>query len=530
MSDSSHWADAAAEKLIAARPDRDVYTCASGISPSGPVHVGNLRDLVTIQFVGKALAERGKRTRLIHSWDEFDRFRKVPTGLPAEYAQYIGRPLTSVPDPDGAYPSYARRHEQAFEDSLRPLGIRVDYRYQTALYTSGAYGTAIVEAVRARFRIFDIIESYRTDSSPPGRRADYLPLTVYCSSCGRDSTRVALVPNEDRATYVCEDCGHLAELDLRTASNIKLPWKVDWAMRWRHEGVVFEPAGKDHATKGGSFEVASQISKEIFGYEPPVFQPYEFIGLKGITGKMSSSTGQLLTPGDVLEVYQPEVLLWLFARVPPNRAFDLALDDGIYRLYDEFDRCLAGEASALDSRALQLALLPGRQVAPVPFRQLAGFAGLALGNRGALESIFQRLGAPWRLKDFEERLQTAERWLERYAPEERTTLLPSANEPLFSSLTERERDWLQRLVDWFTSRPGFTVDEVTTVLYDIPKAPEMAEAERKAAQKRFFHILYGLLFGANRGPRLGTFFAAVSPETYLSLLHFAAPTRDLVSR
>ena len=74
----THWADRTADALIAERPDVEVYTCASGISPSGSIHIGNVRDIATILFVGRALRDRGKRVRLIHSWDDYDRLRKIP--------------------------------------------------------------------------------------------------------------------------------------------------------------------------------------------------------------------------------------------------------------------------------------------------------------------------------------------------------------------------------------------------------------------------------------------------------------------
>ncbi|MCL2107575.1 MAG: hypothetical protein FWH26_11030, partial [Oscillospiraceae bacterium] len=45
-----HWADRIAEKLIA-REDKPEYVCAAGISPSGSVHIGNFRDIVTSYFV-----------------------------------------------------------------------------------------------------------------------------------------------------------------------------------------------------------------------------------------------------------------------------------------------------------------------------------------------------------------------------------------------------------------------------------------------------------------------------------------------
>ena len=70
-----------------------------GISPSGIVHSGNFRDVATSAAVMRELQERGKKARLLFSWDNFDRFRKVPADVLPEFKAYIGKPLTPVPDP-----------------------------------------------------------------------------------------------------------------------------------------------------------------------------------------------------------------------------------------------------------------------------------------------------------------------------------------------------------------------------------------------------------------------------------------------
>ena len=519
-----HWADKIAEDLIQRYPEQEVFNCASGISPSGPVHVGNSRDIVTIWFVGKALKDRGKEVHLFHSWDDYDRFRKVPKGIPKSYAEFIGRPLSHIPDPSGSYESYAARYEHEFEASLRELGIHIAFRYQTQMYESGVYREGIIEAVRARRAVYDIIAGYRTQGGSEQEREGYFPVTIYCEACDRDTTEILSADASEMVlSYACLSCRYQGVVDLRKATNVKLPWKIDWAMRWRLENVLFEPGGKDHATAGGSFEVSSELARRIYHYQPPMFQPYEFIGIKGLTGKMSSSSGELLTPHDVLEIYQPEVLLWVFARTPPTRAFDLAVDEQVQRIYEEFDRTQSGSALAIDQRSLELARIPGREVYPVSFRQLASFSGVVQGNRQALEEIFARLGAPCPQALFEERLQKAENWLEHYAPEERVVLRRERNTDYFRTLTPQEQRWVAELYQWLQTFK-FGLAEVTEKLYATPKQAGMTEREQKVAQRRFFEILYYLLFSKDTGPRLGTFLAAISPEAYIDLLNFSPDT------
>ena len=78
-----HWSDEIAQRVIEKNPDKEGYTCAAGYSPTGSGHIGNFRDIATSLFVAKALERKGKRARLLLSWDEFDRMRKVPANVAA---------------------------------------------------------------------------------------------------------------------------------------------------------------------------------------------------------------------------------------------------------------------------------------------------------------------------------------------------------------------------------------------------------------------------------------------------------------
>ena len=45
MSERTHWADEVAREVLEVRPGPQVLS--TGISPSGPIHVGNLREILT---------------------------------------------------------------------------------------------------------------------------------------------------------------------------------------------------------------------------------------------------------------------------------------------------------------------------------------------------------------------------------------------------------------------------------------------------------------------------------------------------
>src|SRR3990167_8559770 len=159
------WASVAADKIIALHPDASLYTTAAGISPSGVVHFGNFRDVVTAHLVREALKAKGKKARLIFSWDNFDRFRKVPVGVPESFTEYIGKALSKIPNPSGEDSSYAEHFQKPFIDAMEKLGIEIEYRDQTQMYERGVYDQAIFEALNKRKEIADILLSFMSDKA-----------------------------------------------------------------------------------------------------------------------------------------------------------------------------------------------------------------------------------------------------------------------------------------------------------------------------------------------------------------------------
>jgi len=191
----------------------EVPTCASGISPSGPVHLGNLRELMTPHLVADEVRRDGAPCRHILSWDDYDRLRRVPAGFGEEFAGYIGRPLTGVPDPCGQHANWAEHFKAPLRQALARLGVRVTEISQTQMYTSGAYTAQIITAMRRRADIRAVLAKYQTkrgaepDEDGEPRGAEYYPFRPYCQACGRDDTTVTAFDDETtEITYTCA-CG-----------------------------------------------------------------------------------------------------------------------------------------------------------------------------------------------------------------------------------------------------------------------------------------------------------------------------------
>ena len=506
IKDGKPWASAVADQIIASNKNDDFYTVAAGISPSGVVHFGNFRDVITAHMVREAFKEKEHKARLIFSWDNFDRFRKVPVGVPESFSEHIGKPLTKIPDPFGKVSSYAEHFQKPFMDAMEKLGIEIEYRNQTELYESGAYDDMIKHALLERTKIANILLSFMTDKAKGEKNIDpieyannFYPISIYSRFSGKDSTKIVNYDGDMGITYFCAETGKEETVDLRVDHIAKLNWKVDWPMRWQYEKVNFEPAGHDHASPGGSYDVSSQISKEIFNNTPPVFVEYKFVGIRGLGAKMSGSKGNAVSPLDLLDIYEPSLLKWLYARKDPNQSFELAFDSEIYRQYDEYD------ATHPETKT-------------IPFRQLVGFGQIVQWQEDKLFQVISELGLDFNKESISQRLPLAKNWLVKYNPDELIILNKEVNTEYLNSLNEEQKALVKKLHAELTTKPDASISDLEFLAYQIPKDPNLSEAELKIAQRAFFKDIYNLLISKDTGPRLGTFLWAADRASVLKLL------------
>jgi len=501
-----YWASLVADEIIAANPTTTLFTCAAGISPSGVVHFGNFRDIVTAHLVREALKAKGKDARLIFSWDNFDRFRKVPAGVPESFVEHIGKPLSKIPDPLGEVSSYAERFQTPFVEAMQKLGIEIEYLNQTELHESGAYDEAIFHALRERKSIADVLLSFMSDKAkgekgidPASYRENYYPVAVYSRFTGKDTTKILSYDGVSTITYLCVETGKEDTVDLAKEHIAKLAWKIDWPMRWKHENVHFEPGGPDHASPGGSYDVATVISNKIFNYDAPYFAEYKFVGIQGLGAKMSGSKGNAISPLELLEIYEPDLLRSLYFKKSPNQSFELAFNTEIYRQYDEYD------AEHLEANA-------------IPFRQAVGFGQIVQWDAEKLSTVLTELGHTYSAESIERRLPLARNWLTKYNPEELVTLLDAPNTAYATTLDEGRKAQVERLRSALENMGELEIPVLEELVYAIPKTDDMDEAVLKKNQRAFFKDVYNLLIGKDAGPRLGTFLWAVDKKRVLELL------------
>ena len=532
---AKHWADEAAEKVIREKGEKDIYTCASGITPSGTVHIGNFREIISVELVVRALRDQGKKVRFIYSWDDYDVFRKVPKNMPKqdELEKYLRFPITMVPDPWERDSSYARHHEVNVEDRLPLVGIFPEFLFQSECYRKSLYAAGIRKALEHRQTLKNILDKFRDEVHKI--QGEWWPVSVFCSACNKDETLIESWDGEWGLTYACESCGCKETVDIRAAKGVKLVWRVDWPMRWEYEKVDFEPAGKDHHSHGGSFDTARLVCKEVYGWDAPVTFRYDFVGIKGSVGKISSSSGIVVDLGDLLKVYTPELVRYLFAGTRPNTEFTISFDLDVIKIYEDYDKTeriawkldpAKDEAAYLKEKRIyelsQTATADGRTVPleslpqpfQVPFRHLCNLIQIADGD---IEKTLSALSeshngpGPEQIPALRSRALCARYWAENCAPEEFRFRLRAAGEK--ADLSPAEESAVRILRDDIVSR-------IETFAEDKQCAEAIYRAAEKAGieSKSLFRIAYQALIGKDQGPRLAGFLRTVDKQRLLDIL------------
>src|ERR671914_2356152 len=163
------WAERVADSL-----DAGPHVVVSGISVSGNIHAGNLREVLVAEAVANALRARGEEVRFIFHADTIDPLRKIAPGIPRSYEEYMGHSLSRVPDPEGCHASYAEHFLAPLEEALREMEMEVEVLRSHELYESGKYTEVTREALEHTEELRGILQEV-TGRTMPEHWSPYLP-------------------------------------------------------------------------------------------------------------------------------------------------------------------------------------------------------------------------------------------------------------------------------------------------------------------------------------------------------------------
>ncbi len=525
------WADAVADR-IEARVESDPIVIKGGISPSGIPHLGNANEIVLGYFVAEVLRERGHTVRQVFTADDRDPLRSLPRKLAdldgnivalgdvdaGVLGRNLGAPYTSIPDPFGCCDSYGDHFKNLIVGIADALSIPIEVVSNTAQYERGAFDGAIRQVLEHQEMAREILGKYQTSVDD-----SYVPFRPICDNCGKLTETVTAVNREaETVTYRCTDleageqtidgCGHTGEASFQDG---KLPWRFEWVAQWDLLDVDFEPFGKDHAE--GSWPSGVEIARELFDIEPPVPMAYEWFTFEG--KPFSSSEGHVVLVQDVLELIEPEVLRYFFAK-DPSKARDFSIER-IDQLVGEFDQLeaiyfdredAAPEKTAFAKRVYPLLvdeIREDRIRIPYSFAAVLGMTD----DPERREAIARREGhipadaSEAAVEQALERVDRARRWARR------------TNNQYNYDLKRDEQPDVD--IDAATAQ---ALDELAAVIEDHEDPEVIQEAIYETARRHnidvgeFFGTGYELFFGKREGPQLGPFLANLDTEFVLTRL------------
>ena len=521
------WADRIAEKVEKKfGSPRESLVVRDEKTVSGRVHVGSMRGVAIHGVVAEALTDKNIANVFMYEFNDFDPMDDIPGYLPHEqFEKYLGVPLKNIPSPDGKAKSFAEYFADDFKSVIVDSGFTPEFYWGSDLYLSGRMNDAIREALRGA----EIIRRVYKEVSGSQRDDSWLPINMICPQCGKMTTTRADSFNGSVVHFACKEnaveytrgCGYEGNLS-PFDGNAKLPWKVEWAAKWKVVGVQVEGGGKDHSTKGGSRDVANHISKEVFQNEPPLDIPYEFFLVGG--KKMSSSKGRGSSAREIADLLPPKIFRLALLSKDINQAFNFDPEgDTIPVLYDLYDKLAEGYWGGVkdDYARLFTFIHPTRTVPEKMF--LPRFSQVAfivqMPHMDLEKEVVLMKNAPLTEADkieLAERATYAKKWLELCAPEKFIFKLQEALPEAVSTFSLAQKRALGMLADYVESQSVMPDGEMLhQKLHTLKEEADITPTE-------LFSALYFLFLNKSHGPKAGWFLSVLNREFVIKHLRAAS--------
>ncbi|WP_332065250.1 lysine--tRNA ligase [Bartonella sp. CB189] len=489
----------------------EIIIFETGYGPSGLPHIGTFGEVARTTMVRHAfhiLTNNTVKTKLICFSDDVDGLRKVPENVPdrEKMARYIGQPLSRVPDPFGdTYPSFGAANNARLCAFLDRFGFDYEFVSSTDYYNSGRFDEALMKILSCYDKVMAIVLPTLGEE----RRATYSPFLPISPFSGKVLQVPVISYNAQKGTitYIEPETGETIETEI-TGGKVKCQWKVDWAMRWKALGIDYEMAGKDLID---STNLSSKICKVLGGNPPEGFNYELFLDDKG--QKISKSKGNGLTIDEWL-TYAPTESLGLYMFLKPKTAKRLYFDV-IPKAVDEYYAHLSAYGRQKWQERLNNPVwhihngCPPQIDLPVSFAMLLNLVSASNAeNEQVLWGFISRYAKDVNAKTYPELDQLVKFAIKYF------DVFVKPNKK-FRTPDEVERSTLMNIDAKLASLPE-NADENTlqNALLDVARLIERYQDHSKKSpaggpgvSNVFFQMLYEVLLGQERGPRLGSFIA-----------------------
>lgn len=508
------WLNTIVDEVIALHPQGEIVV-SSGVSPSGTYHLGTLREVLTAEIIAVELQRRGRTAKHLHVVDDLDVFRKVPVDVDASYENYLGRPLCDVPAPDGSDHSYADYFLQALIDAAKQMNLQMQIVRAHEKYRTGFFVSAIETSLQHLTEIKLILEEVS------GRKLDeqWSPIQVIEEGYLKNRQFSSIDTDAKLVEYILPG-GSKKTADY-TKGLVKLNWRIDWPARWSLLNVQVEPFGRDHATKGGSYDTGKEIAQKVFAVTAPYPVPYAFINKTGETKKMSKSKGDVVTATQLLELMPPEIVWFFLLRSGPEKMLYFDETDTLMRLFDDFAQLLAKPEKTADEKQLIELCLHGVKrptASNIPFTHLVASYQASLKDVEKTLEVIKRTEhkatAEADAEILRKELTFIDAWLQKSAPDEVKFELQETVDA--SDFSQAQQAYLKAMAEKIAVAPkdadGAWFHEA---IYQFKDHTELAP-------KELFTTLYQALIGKDSGPRAGWFLSLLPRDWLVNRLKLKA--------
>jgi lysyl-tRNA synthetase class 1 len=501
-----NWLNEIVNELISRHPSGEILI-ESGGSPSGTHHLGHMRELIIADAIMLELQRRKRQARHVYFVDDLDALRKIPVDVPSDFDKYLGYPLCDVPSPDGSASSYADFFLKGLIDACRVLGIEAEFIHSNQKYRSGWFVPAVERALA------HVPEAKAALESISGRQLDEHWTPIQVMENKRLKNRRFLAIDTDLKTVNYLDADGETKTAHYDKGEVKLDWRLDWPGRWWLLSVHCEPSGRDHMTKGSSYDTGVQIMKDVYDGQPPYPVSYDFINLAGDTKKMSASKGTGLNAMEAAELMPPEVMRYFVLRSQPLKRLYFDPVNGVVKVMDDFaDFAAKSNRSEADEQLLYISTrgIDHKTVSRVPFSLIVASYQAALKDPERTLDILSRTEyADFSKEDdkiIKAELKFIDAWLEKRAPEEVKFNLIKELPKI--ELNSPEKEFVISLADKISNAPeNADGNWFHKAIYDYKDTSGLTP-------KQLFTVLYKLLIGKDYGPRAG-WFLSILPRDWL---------------
>ena len=488
------------------------YVVKSAASVSGVLHIGRLSDTIRVEAVHRSLIDNGFKSEFIWTADNVDPLRKIPKGVPENYKQYIGVPVTEIPDWEGCHKTYEEHFKSTYLEVVNQfIQSKMKIFSMREEYLKGHFKKEIKIILDNYEKIVAINNANRPKDRP--LKPNWSPWQPVCKNCGKIiTTRVTKIEN-GKVHYVCKDyqfktqtaigCNHEG-IDDPMKGNGKLLYKSELAAQLYHWEVRAEGYGKEYIVPGSAVWINQEILEKVFRFPGiiPIF--YEHLIINGT--KMSASLGNVVYPHEWVQVANPELLRLLFLK-DPMRERNFRWTD-IPNMFDEYDtlqkvyygqKKIANERDKITYKRLfemiQITPIPKTFLPAAPFsvfveivkilpeKNQTDFAIAKLKDFGHLKTLTPRLR-----NEIELRLNYARNWYSKYGK--------ALEQKVEREIPGEMKPALQELINALEKEKNG--EKIQKEVFLIAKRHGLEPSE-------FFKTIYQILLGQSRGPRIGPY-------------------------